>query len=213
MSARFDNLKKLPKQPAARLLAMANAKLQTPLELPASASVAQVMEGLAKAGAFVDMLRLLGVALPARERTWWACLAARDLVAQGEGAPLTLELSEAWVRKPSDELRAKVSAALAAADIDDESDLCGVCVLYYDDTLGPGDLAKMPGPPGATQAAAFGMNIKALGQGDDIAQTADVLIERALDIARGGNGQIPLPGTRADKAEDGAEDKAGEVTS
>ncbi len=195
MNKRFDDLKKVPKQPATRLLAMSNAKLNTKLDLPASASVTDVLTALEQVGAFVDMLRLLGVALPARERTWWACLAPRDVIADAaETVPLSLELSETWVRKPSDDIRAKVSQAVEAADIDDETTLCGLCVMYHDETLGPGDLAKMPGPIGAAQAAAFGMNIKALGQGDNIPETADVLIDRALDIARGGNGQIPLPG-------------------
>ncbi len=199
MTTRFDDLRKVPKQPAARLLAVANAKLKTPLDLPASATVSEVMEALGKVDAFVDQLRLMGVALPARERTWWACLAARDLLGEVDKLPLTLELSEAWVRKPNDELREKVRQAMEMADIDDETELCGTCVLYYDETLGPGELSKMPGPPGATQAAAFGMNIKALGQGDSIPETAGVLIDRALDIARGGNGQIPLPGARAEE--------------
>jgi hypothetical protein len=196
MNARFADLKKVPKQPAMRLLALANAKLRTRLDLPASASVSDVMVALDGAGAFVDMLRLMGAALPARERTWWACLAARDVVGEVEKLPLPLELCEAWVRKPSDETRTRLQAALAAADMDDETTLCGLCVMYHDDMLGPGELSGMPGPPGAAQAAAFGMNIKALGQGDNIPETAAVLIDRALDIARGGNGQLPLPGAR-----------------
>ena len=194
MSKRFEDLKKVPKQPAVRILAVANAKLRTPLNLPASASVSEVMEVLEKAGAFVDMLRLMGAALPARERAWWACLAARDVVGDVEKLPPTLELCEAWVRKPNEDLRAKIKDANDTADIDDETTLCGLCVLYFNDTLGPGDLAKINGPPGAAQAAAFGMNVKALGQGDSIPEAADVLIDRAVDIARGGNGQIPLPG-------------------
>ncbi len=201
MNTRYDDLRKVPDQPAARLLAVANAKLATPLDLPANASVAEVMQALDQAEAFVDQLRLMGAALPARERAWWACLAGRDLIEDAEALPRTLELSEAWVRKPSDDLREKVRQAMEIADPDDETDLCGMCVLYYNDTLGPGDLAKMPGPPGATQAAAFGMNVKALGQGDSIPETAAVLVDRALDIARGGNGQIPLPGQPVEEEE------------
>ena len=200
MTARFDDLKKIPKQPAARLMAIANAKIRAPLSLPASASVSDVMAALAEQGAFVDMLRLMGAALPPRERAWWACLAARDLIDPEAGSvPPTLALTEAWVRKPSDDLREKIRAAMEAADIDDETTLCGLCALYHDDTLGPGELSKLMGPTGATQAAAFGMNIKALGQGDSIPETADVLIDRALEIARGGNGKIPLPGARIEE--------------
>ncbi len=46
MNERFADLTKLPRQPAARLLALANAKLQTPLESPASAPVEAVLAEL-----------------------------------------------------------------------------------------------------------------------------------------------------------------------
>ena len=199
MSKRFDDLKKVPKQPALRLLAMANTKLSVKLDLPANASVSEVMAALSKKGKFVDMLRLMGAALPPRERAWWACLAARDLIPEGEDVPPSLALSEAWVRKPNDELREKLQQASETADMDDETVMCGMCVIFFDDTLGPGERSKMPGPVGVTQASAFGMNVKALGQGDSIPETADVLIDRALDIARGGNGKIPLPGKRIEE--------------
>ena len=39
MSKRFENLKKIPQEPAARMLAMTNTKLQTPVAAPASAMI------------------------------------------------------------------------------------------------------------------------------------------------------------------------------
>jgi hypothetical protein len=193
MTNRFDDLKKVPEQPAVRLLAMENAKLATKLTTPANAGVSEVMAALAGEGAYVDMLRLMSVALPPRERTWWACLAARDVIGPVEKLPLPLELAESWVRKPSDATRSAARDAADLADVDDDTVLCATAVIFCDDKLGPGDLAQYPGPPGAGAAASFAMNVKALACGTDIAQTADVLINRALDIARGGNGQLPLP--------------------
>ncbi len=193
MANRFDDLKKVPAQPAMRLLALENAKLTTKLAAPASASVSEVMDELAGAGAFVDMLRLMSVALPPRERAWWACLAARDVAGPVDKLPLPLELAESWVRRPSDATRAGARDAVDLADMDDETVLCATAVVFCDDKLGPGDLAQYPGPPGAGASAAFAMNVKALATGTPIEPTADVLIDRAVDIARGGNGQIPLP--------------------
>ena len=80
MSERFKNLKKIPDQPAARLLAAANAQLKTKLKTPANASVETVLEALAEVDAKVDMLRLLSVALPPRECVWWACRAGHDVL-------------------------------------------------------------------------------------------------------------------------------------
>ncbi|ARE41181.1 hypothetical protein RGUI_3040 [Rhodovulum sp. P5] len=191
MSDRFANLKKIPDQPAMRLLAAANTKLQTKTELPASAGVPAVLAELEKAGAFVEMLRLMSVALPGRERVWWACLAGRDIIGPDAAeVPLTLSTAEHWVRRPGDETQAAVKQALDAADTDDDLTLCAMTALYADGTLGPGEMKEMSAPPGGAAAAAFGMNIMALQKlGLPIPEAADVLIDRALDIARGGNGK------------------------
>lgn len=191
MEARFADLKKVPKEPAARLLAMANARLRTPLKARPAAPVSEVLAELEAAEAWIDMLRLLSVALPARERTWWACLAARDLLPPDvQRLPPPLAAAEAWVFKPGDETRAAARAALESAEADDDTTLCATTVVFCDGTLGPGDLAQHAAPPGAAQAAAFGMNLMSLGKaGTDLGAEANRLIDRALDIARGGNGR------------------------
>ena len=96
MDDRFANLVKIPAQPAARLLAAENAELDTPVTAPASAPVEVVMRELAQKEAWVDMVRLLSVALPVRERIWWACLAARDMLEPGARVPPPLAAAEAW---------------------------------------------------------------------------------------------------------------------
>lgn len=191
MTERFANLKKIPAQPAMRLLAAANAKLKTPLTCPASADVPTVLAELAKAGAFVDMLRLMSVALPGRERVWWACLAARDVVGPAaDPLPRPLATAEQWVFHPGDETKTAAHQAAETADTDDDTVLCATAAVFGDDTMGPGALADFPAPPGGSAAASFGMNVMALeAQGLPISEAADVLIDRALDIARGGNGK------------------------
>ena len=191
---RFADLKKVPRQPAARLLALANAKLGTPLSTPASAPVEAVLAELAEKDALVDMLRLLSVALPARERVWWSCLAARDVIGAGIEPPPPLKAAEAWVFKPTEEMREAARAALDLAEVDDDTVHCATGVLYCDGTLGPGSLAEHPAPPGAAEICAFAMNVIALGQRPDAFPTfGQLLVERALDIARGGNGRVEAP--------------------
>ncbi|WP_172327967.1 hypothetical protein [Mangrovicoccus sp. HB161399] len=191
MDGRFAELKKIPAEPAVRLLAGANAKLATKLPLPASASVPDVLAGLQAAGAQVDMLRLLSVALPGRERSWWACLAGRDVcAARGEEPPATLLAAEAWVYRPGEETLAAVQQALEAADADDDLTLCAMAALYAGGRLGAGDYAGMAAPPGGAAAAAFGVNVMALDRPDmALEDAAAALIDRALDIARGGSGR------------------------
>jgi len=195
MSKRFEDLKKVPKEPAMRLMAMANMKFEGPLTTPANAPVSDVMEAL-NAGedritASLDMLRMMAAALPPRERTWWACLAGRDMLGLDPAEiPAPLAATEAWVRKPNDDNRQAIRTALETAEPDDETTLAAVSAIFADGTLGPGELKQYPAPPGASHGAAFGMNGIALsvaGIGFDAA--VQHLVDRALDLARGGNGK------------------------
>ncbi|MEX0317050.1 MULTISPECIES: hypothetical protein [unclassified Ruegeria] len=190
MSKRFENMTKIPQEPAARLLSEANTKLATKLEAPASAMPDAVLAELDEKGEIVDMLRLMSVLLPSRERVWWACLAARDFIGPApENNTAALAAAEAWVFKPSDENREKASIAIDQADMDDETAKCAMSALYADGKLGVGDLEHQPAPPGASEVMAFAVNIIALGEHEgDFEGYAQMLIDRAVNIARGGNG-------------------------
>ncbi len=189
MSERFSGLKKVPDHPAARLLAAANAKLATTLKSPANAPVSVVLEELESNGDWVDMLRLISVSLPPRECVWWACLAGRDVLGE-QDVTTCLKAAETWVFEPSEDNRSKVQIALETVDVDDDTTLCATAALYAPGTLGPGSLAEHTAPAGAVSSACFGMNIMALDFLKlPIAEAADHLIDRGVDIARGGNGQ------------------------
>ena len=193
MAGRFDNMTKAVQGPAAKLLSVANLTLDTPVAAPASALPEVVMAELDGKGAIVDQLKLMAVVLPPRERVWWACLAARDMVGPGDHASLSLKTAEDWVRRPTDENREAARATLDHARIGDDTVHCAEAVLYADGTLGPGDLAQYPAPAGASEILAFVMNVKAMGahDGDPMAYGSH-LVARAVDIARGGNGKIEM---------------------
>ena len=195
MSERFANLHKVPQQPAARLLAVANIKLKTKLASPANASVATVLSELEAAEAHVDIARVLSAALPPREAVWWACLAARDVAAvEGGEKPLCLQVAEAWVFDPTPENRARVFTAIDAGDPDDPAALAATAAMYAPGNLGDtDDLKDVPAPVGVVANCAFGMNVKTLDLEKDPILRLDFLIDRAIDIARGGHGQIPRP--------------------
>lgn len=191
MSKRFENLKKIPEQPAARLLAAANAKLKTKLSAPANASVQAVLEELEAADAAVDMLRLLSVSLPVRECVWWACIAGRDVLGD-EDKSLCLTAAEAWVFEPTAENRERLRLVLENESADDEAAPCATAAFYAPGNLGEGEMADIPAPTGVVSACCFGMNLKTLKVGPPPEHCFTVMIDRALDIARGGNGKIEL---------------------
>lgn len=192
MSERFKDLVKIPAEPAAKMLSQANILLKTPIEAPPTALPEIVLAELDAKGAMIDLLLMLAVALPPRERVWWACMAARDYIGpRSDKDPPSLVRSEDWVFDPSDENRDAARAAMDHAYVDDDTVNCALAVLYADGTLGPGDLAAHPAPAGAAEAAAFAMNVVALGElSDKFEEHGQLLIDRAIDIARGGNGQM-----------------------
>lgn len=197
MTERFKGMTKVPQEPAAKLLARASTRLRTPIDAPASASVDVVLAELEQKGELFDMLHLLAVVLPPRERVWWACLAARDYVGpKSKEDPPPLAAAEAWVFDPTDLNRTAASEAIDKAYVDDDTVHCAVSALYSDGTLGPGDLAQYPAPAGVAEAAAFGMNMVALGElSDKFEEHGALLIDRAVDIARGGNGHVEETGS------------------
>ena len=204
MSENFENLVKLPVDPVAKVLSRANVLLKTQLTAPPSAPASVVLQELYEKDALVDLLRLLGVLLPPRERVWWACMAARDYIGpRSDKDPASLVRSEAWVRDPSEENRDAARLTLDHAYVDDDTVNCALSVLYAPGTLGPGDLNQYPAPAGASEAAAFAMNMVALSQlSDKFEEHGRVLVARALDIARGGNGQGSAKADVADTEND-----------
>ncbi|MEW9921691.1 hypothetical protein AB2B41_18945 [Marimonas sp. MJW-29] len=192
MSERFKNMSKASKEPAAKLLSLTNTRLKTPIDAPVAALAEEVLIELDGKGAMVDVLRLMSIILPPRERVWWACLAARDFIGpKSDKDPKPLATSEEWVFKPTEENRESARLSMDDAYIDDDTVNIAMAVLYADGTLGPADLAEFPAPAGAAETCAFVMNIVALNKKPDTFQEyGQFLIDRAVDIARGGNGRI-----------------------
>jgi len=202
MSKRFENLKKIPDQPAARLLAATNAKLKAKLSTPASASVQTVLEALDEAEAPVDILRLLSVSLPPRECVWWACIAAHDVLGP-DGKSICLTAAEAWVFDPSVENRERLRLVLENESAGDDCAPCATAAYYAPGNLGEGDMSEIAAPVGVVSACCFGMNLKILKVGPPPERCFQVAIDRALDIARGGNGKIELTEETEDKTKEG----------
>lgn len=203
MSDRFEGLKKFPREPALRQLALANLKLDTVLTAPASAPVDVVLAELDAAGAYLDMLRLLAAALPVREGIWWASLAGEDIVPDPKAPPPPLAAAQAWVLKPGDATRDKARQAAELAEPEDDTVLCATAVAMHDGKLGSGDLAGYDAPQGTAAMAILGMNLLSLGsvEAEAFEDRKTRLIERALDIARGGNGRLgKTPATAGEAA-------------
>ena len=189
--ARYADLKKLSNTPAAKILAQGNAVLQSRVTAPASASVAEVLLELEGKEALIDMLQLLAHSLPAREAIWWACLSARDILPRGAPLPACLTAAEAWVYQPGVVNRTRAREALDSAGHDDDTVFCAMAACFADGTLGPGELEDYQAPRGAVGGAVFGMTLMSLfHDADEVETRGPLLLARALDIARGGTGNL-----------------------
>lgn len=192
MGKRFKDMVKVPKEPVAKMLSLANTRLETPIAAPVAALPDEVLAELDQKGAMIDVLRLLSIVLPPRERVWWACMAARDYIGpKSDNDPKSLAASEDWVFKPTEENRERARLSMDDAYIDDDTVNIAMSVLYFDGTLGPADLANYPAPAGAAETCAFVMNLVALDKNSDrFEEYGQMLIDRAVDIGRGGNGRL-----------------------
>ena len=89
MSERFHDLTKVPKQPAAKLLARAGMKLQVPIDAPASALPEVVLSELAAKAEWIELLKLLAVLLV-------FCLVVYVVFSEAALAFLTFGMMLAW---------------------------------------------------------------------------------------------------------------------
>ena len=113
---------------------------------------------------------------------------------EGSKLPPPLVAAEAWVFKPTEENRSVAHHSLQHANMKDDTKHCAMAVQWHDGTLGPGDLAQHAAPPGGSEVSAFAMNVVAMGKsGKTLELAAGLMIDRALDIARGGSGQVKPP--------------------
>lgn len=196
MSERFAGLKKLRDKTAGELISGSRIPFKTKIESPRESDIATVLAEFDQKGAVVDMLALLSMALPPREAVWWACLAARDLYPDGGPARSPcLEAAEAWVRKPAEDTQTAVRQALEKARPQDEGQGCATAAMFADGRLGPAELAQFDAPPDAFAMNVFATVVKSYTlDPPEVEAKGRLLIDRALDIARGGNGRVePAP--------------------
>lgn len=195
---RLSGLRKLPQTPVGEILARHRVKLDLPPEADPALPPAEMLARLEAAGRPFEMIRLLAHALPKREATWWACLAARDILPEGARWP-SLDAAEAWVFRPGGQTREAVMKAAQGAAPDEESTYAANAALH-----------AMPGPdgrelaaPGTTALMVEAQLLKSLFavEGPEAIEARQrLLLARGLDIARGGNGRVDAEGRPAPRA-------------
>jgi len=150
---------------------------------------------LVDAGRLLEAARFLILALPTRETTWLACLAAR---LAAESTPLNerdgeaLVAAEKWVFEPTEENRRAAKRALEDSEYSTPAALAAMAAFYSGGNVAAPDLPELLASPGvcakladaATALASIDESVEGM------AARARRLLAQALDVAGGGSGRI-----------------------
>ncbi len=81
--SKFEGPNKLPKTTLGAFCRHHRIKLNSDLDVDDSVSLPEGLEILFQKRAVTEFFLIFSTALPARERVWYACLAARDMLPEG----------------------------------------------------------------------------------------------------------------------------------
>ena len=152
----------------------------------------EYIDRLCGAELYIDAVRFLAHALPAREAVWWACLTARDGLDPALPAQqAAVEAAEAWVYHPDEEHRRVAMTAASGPANDSPARWAAMAAAWSGGSLAPPDAPVVP--PGETltpQAAAGAVLLAAVkSEPQRAAERYRASIVQAVDIARGGTGR------------------------
>lgn len=148
---------------------------------------------LIEAGLVMDALRLFAYALPKREAVWWACLCARQALADppDEADVAILKASEAWVYRPTDKARREAMALAEKSKFDHAAHWPAAAAFWSGGSIAPEDCPKVEPAETLTGNAVVGAVLLAAVQpdGKDADRKRQLFLAQALDIAEGGDGR------------------------
>jgi hypothetical protein len=163
-------------------------------------SPGEFSEALIAAGEDREAVNFLAFALPRREGTWWACLAARSTLGENNeepSDPATLQAAEAWVYKPNDENRRAALKLGMVSSGETPASLAALAAGWSGGSMGPPDADSVPPAKDASPRAIAGAVIVAAVSGapEAIPERFRTALSQGLDIAAGGNGMNIEEGT------------------
>ena len=187
MTSAFSGLVKIEKRSAGEVVRLGKVKVPFRPETQRDDPVAKLIEELVAQNLMMDALKILALALPPREGVWWGCLAARDLLLDGEKSKALLA-AEAWVYKPGQEAKKALEAFVEDAETPDRM----MCEAGFNVPL-PDDETPPAGPPHLPGLLIFSAQLISFYEPDhpdEINRQGQLLLGRGLNIAKGGNGQV-----------------------
>jgi hypothetical protein len=193
LSVQIESLTKITTARAADICALAAAG-GFKLSASEGASPAQYLNELIAAKRLEQAIQFFAFALPPREAVWWTCLCSRAVFPDPTPKPLldAVEAAEAWVRKPTEELRRAAMASAQATDFRSPAAWAAMAAFWSGGSLAPADLPAVPAPTHLIGAAVAGAVALAAVQTEPLRadQKREHFLASAIDVANGGNGRV-----------------------
>lgn len=185
-------LSKVTVKSADEVCALAQAGGQ-PLPDADGALPAAYLERLITTSRLPEAVAFLAYALPKREAVWWACLCARDDLPEvvDPRHQAALEAAEAWVYRPTDELRRAAMARAQETSFDAPAPWTAVAAFWSGESMAPPELPAVPPAPHLLGIAVAGAVTLACVQREPALaeEKRRRYIEVGIDIADGGTGR------------------------
>jgi len=158
-------------------------------------SSVEALDRLEQAGLLLEATRLAAHALPAREAVWWACACSHHTGSSGAeptAETKVREAAEAWVRRPTDELRRAAMEAAEKVGFRSPEAWAAVAAFWSGDSMAPPEAPKVPPQPHFTGLAVAGAVALAAARGPASRREARLrrFLVSARDIADGGAGRL-----------------------
>ena len=162
--------------------------------LVANISPADFLQQLIDNALYSDAVMFLANALPKREAVWWACLCARH--GMTEKSPATdikaVELAEAWVYKPVQEVCEPTFSAAEATEFKTPAGWAAMSAFWSGENMSPSKEAVVPPTPDLTGKAVNGaVQLAAVvgSEPESINGNYQLFLAKGIDIACGGDGR------------------------
>ncbi len=142
---------------------------------------------------FVDAIKFLAHVLPKREAVWWACLCARNTLT--DDSPVTdikaIELAEAWVYKPTQEVCEPNMQAAEATEYKTAAGWAAMAAFWSGENISPSKESIVPPPEGLTGKAVNGAVMLAVvaDTPKQVENLYRLYLSKGIDIASGGDGR------------------------
>jgi hypothetical protein len=153
----------------------------------------EFIRALAKAGQWLDAVKVLAYALPKREAVWWACVCARGMqgVLGDKAQQLALATAEKWVFEPTDEQRTAAFLAMQKCKSNSGGSLSALSAAFSAESLPLGGGQKLEVDLSTFPEVVFATVFLAANESGEVALNDRLqdLLSIGEDIARGGSGK------------------------